>query len=98
MFLLEPDKPGGKGSADRLADGIDARLCDLNKDYQELRQDGALAAPEVQLVPPGGFARWMRLRRGLGGQNKLPRVVTDPDHFADIRHIALDGKGVANDQ
>ncbi len=98
VFLLEPDKPVADGLALRMANGIDAWLCDLNKDYEELRQEGAVGVPEVLLIPPGGFARWMKLRRDLGGQNKLPRIVTDSDLFADIRHVALDGKGVSNDQ
>ncbi|MFC3614827.1 GH3 auxin-responsive promoter family protein [Lutimaribacter marinistellae] len=92
-FLVEPDKQVADNVAGRMAEAIDSRLCDLNKDYHELRKDGALGAPEVRLVPPGGFARWMRLRRNLGGQNKLPRIVIDPDLFADIRNIALKDKG-----
>lgn len=43
-----------------------------------------MAAPEVVFVSKGAFASWMRSRRALGGQNKVPRVVTDADLFDDI--------------
>ena len=89
MFLIEPTEPTTAASADRLAAGIDTRLAALNDDYAELRRDQAFDAPQVQLVPPGGFARWMKLRRNLGGQNKVPRVVTDPELFADIARVVL---------
>ena len=44
----------------------------------------AIAAPEVMFAPKGAFAAWMQSRRALGGQNKVPRVVSDEDLFDDI--------------
>ena len=97
LFLIEPAVPATANGSDRLATAIDTRLCALNEDYAELRRDQALGAPQVRLVPPGGFAAWMKKRRKLGGQNKVPRIVTDPNLFADIVRTALDPKGQAND-
>ena len=36
----------------------------------------------------GGFAAWMTGRRKLGGQNKLPRIVNDPDLIAALQSFA----------
>jgi hypothetical protein len=30
--------------------------------------------PEVRVVKPGGFAKWMEQRGKLGGQNKVPTM------------------------
>ena len=97
LFLIEPALPATANGSGRLATDIDTRLCALNEDYAELRRDQALGAPQVRLVPPGGFTAWMKKRRKLGGQNKVPRIVTDPDLFADIVRTVLDPKGLAND-
>ncbi len=97
LFLIEPAAQAITSDSDRLASAIDARLCALNEDYAELRRDQALAAPQVRLVPPGGFATWMKIRRKQGGQNKVPRIVTDPDLFADIARTVLNVKGRASD-
>jgi hypothetical protein len=32
----------------------------------------------VTFLPPGSFTEWMRARGKLGGQNKVPRVISDP--------------------
>ena len=69
----------------------------MNEDYAELRREKALMAPQVRLVPFGGFAAWMKKRRKLGGQNKVPHIVTDPELFADIAQTALDPKRQTDD-
>ena len=38
--------------------------------------------------PPGGFAAWMKSRGKLGGQNKVPRIVNDPELWAALRDFA----------
>ena len=97
LLLIEPAVPANADGSDRLATAIDTRLCALNEDYAELRRDQALGAPQVRLVPSGGFAAWMKRRPKLRGQNKVPRIVTDPGLFADIVRSALDVKGQTND-
>ncbi len=54
---------------------LDGELCRLNEDYEAHRVgDLTMLAPEVQIVPPGGFTAWMRSRGKLGGQHKVPRM------------------------
>ena len=48
-----------------------------------------MRAPEVCVLPRGGFAEWMRRRGRLGAQNKVPRVISDPELFADLRAFAV---------
>lgn len=90
LYLIEPAAPVDPMIEVKLAKSIDANLRALNEDYGELRKgDLALTAPEVRLLPPGQFLRWMKSRRGLGGQYKVPRIVTDNALFDDIRSVVL---------
>lgn len=41
--------------------------------------------PVAHAVAPGTFAAWMKARGRLGGQNKVPRVINDPELFAHLR-------------
>ncbi len=73
----------------RFAGAVDAALGELNHDYRAHRADGwGLDPPRVEVVPPGGFAAWMKRRGKLGGQNKVPRVVHDAELFRDLRAFA----------
>ena len=69
-----------------MAHAIDRELQARNADYQEHR-GLQLLAPRVLLLPPGSFARWLRRAGRLGGQNKIPRTVADPQRFAEILEI-----------
>jgi hypothetical protein len=81
-FAITPDD----SRVAAFADALDRRLADLNDDYRAHRAGGfGMAAPRVQVVPPGFFARWMHARGRLGGQNKVPRVINDRQLFADLR-------------
>jgi hypothetical protein len=44
--------------------------------------------PEILAIRQGGFADWMRQRRKLGSQNKVPRIINEPTLFADLRAFA----------
>jgi hypothetical protein len=85
----------GSGAPDHCAvrefgDRLDECLQDLNADYATLRAKNlGLGAPDVIAVQPGTFARWMKKRGRLGGQNKVPRIITDADLFADLGAFAL---------
>lgn len=98
VYLVEPIENASDISARQFAGSLDSRLSELNGDYEELRRNRAVGAPEVRVVPNGGFTRWMELRRGLGGQNKVPRVVTDPELFDDILQTVTKLKGGPDDQ
>ena len=62
-----------------------------NLDYQAHRAGGyGLRPPEIAVLRQGGFAEWMRRRGRLGSQNKVPRVIADPELFADLRGFAAE--------
>ena len=88
---------GGERSANGLdsgrqahfAEALDATLCRLNDDYAAHRAGGyGMDAARVRFLPPGAFAAWMKSRGKLGGQNKVPRIVSDPELFAALRRFA----------
>jgi hypothetical protein len=90
-WLLESAAPSPPGAAAGLAARLDAVLRAANDDYRAHRDGRQLGAPEVVLLPPGAFAGWMRAEGRLGGQNKVPRVVADPERFeAMSRSLAGD--------
>jgi hypothetical protein len=73
---------------DTFAQVLDRRLCQLNDDYDsQRRNDYGLKPPKVRFVPPGTFAAWMKRRRQLGGQHKVPRIITDEALFSDLREF-----------
>jgi hypothetical protein len=83
-WLVEPAATAAdpRALAPRLAAMLDAALITGNDDYAAHRRGAQLDAPEVVLLPPGAFAAWMRAEGKLGGQHKVPRVIADPERFA----------------
>ena len=70
----------------RFAAEVDAVLMRVNEDYAAHRAEGwGLNPPRIAVLPPGGFAAWMRDRGKLGGQHKVPRVINDAELFAALR-------------
>ena len=68
---------------------IDRELATRNEDYEERRAIATgLGAPEVCAVPSGSFAQWMKGRGKLGGQNKVPRVISDAKLLAGLLEFA----------
>ena len=94
LYIVEfGAEPGGTGPDAgrqvRFAETLDAALCRLNDDYDAHRAGGyGLDAARVRLMPPGGFAAWMKSRGKLGGQNKVPRIVNDRALFAALQAFA----------
>ncbi|MGF1640000.1 MAG: GH3 auxin-responsive promoter family protein [Rhodospirillales bacterium] len=69
-----------------FASHLDAHLAAANEDYAVHRKgDYGLGRPRVHPVAPGTFAAWMKSRRQLGGQHKVPRVITDDALFRELR-------------
>ena len=65
---------------------LDRDLSATNEDYAAHRAAGfGMKPPEVQAVPPGTFAAWMKSRGQLGGQHKVPRIILDQDLLANLR-------------
>ncbi|MDJ1016244.1 MAG: GH3 auxin-responsive promoter family protein [Paracoccaceae bacterium] len=84
-YLVETETPLSAEVENEFTSMLDALLRAANEDYQELRKDDlAVAPPKVTFVESGAFAAWMQSRRALGGQNKVPRIVTDKELFGDI--------------
>jgi len=80
-------------SADQLAElalKIDANLCKRNEDYEAHRAAGfGLKPPSIKAVLPGFFAAWMKSRGKLGGQNKVPRIITNMELFGGLERFKL---------
>lgn len=68
---------------------IDSELCRRNDDYRAHRSGGfGMDPPQLLIVNRGTFAAWMKSRGRLGGQNKVPRIITDQALFQSLRAFA----------
>lgn len=93
LFIVELSHAPEHAEA-RFGEVLDATLAELNADYVDHRRgDFGMAPPRVVLVAPGTFAAWMRRRGKLGGQNKVPRVISDESVLADLRRFVGDARG-----
>ncbi len=64
---------------------LDKRLCERNEDYEAHRSQGfGLRPPTILAVQAGCFAAWMKSRGKLGGQNKVPRIITNRDILSEL--------------
>ncbi len=85
LFAVECAGTAAPDAIRVFARTLDATLAAGNADYAAHRAgDTGMRPPEIRLLPPGRFARWMRERGRLGGQNKVPRVVTDQTLLARL--------------
>lgn len=67
---------------------LDKTLQSINSDYEAKRyKDLALVKPIVHSVPIGTFYKWMKKRKKLGGQNKVPRLVNNREYLEDILNM-----------
>lgn len=82
----------GEPELDRFAADVDRDLCAHNGDYAAHRSSSAgLCAPRVRRVSPGTFHDFMKWKGKLGGQNKVPRVVSDEKERAFLERHATAG-------
>ena len=94
LYLVEPGSERAGNGLDaaqqaRFAAALDTTLCRLNDDYAAHRAGGyGMDEARVRFLPAGGFAAWMKSRGKLGGQNKVPRIINDPELFAALRRFA----------
>ena len=90
LHIVEFAEAGvGGARLERFAGALDSVLAALNDDYAAHRAGGyGMDAPRVTVMPPGGFAAWMRARGKLGGQNKVPRAINDAGMFRALRAFA----------
>ena len=89
IFILEFQAERPLPEPEKFMVIVDSALQDDNDDYRAHRSGGfGLKRPHLFVARPGTFAAWMKLRGKLGGQNKVPRIITDADLLADLRHHA----------
>ncbi|MGO9985095.1 MAG: GH3 auxin-responsive promoter family protein [Rhodomicrobium sp.] len=85
LYAVEFSALVSPGDCAKFARLLDERLCALNADYAAHRAgDFAMLAPTVEVLPHGTFARWMKSRGKLGGQNKVPRILLDTGLFESL--------------
>jgi len=91
LFIVEfAEDAVGAERIRAFATALDAALAATNADYATHRTGGyGLKPPSVEAVGPGAFAAWMKQRGKLGGQHKVPRVITDPGLLDDLRRFAV---------
>lgn len=57
---------------------LDQELKNVNSDYEAKRyKDMALRPPQVKVMPPYTFYKWLKSKEKLGGQHKVPRLSND---------------------
>lgn len=89
LYVVEFERPVSPDLLPGFVEAIDRGLIRRNLDYEAHRAgEFGMLAPQVCVLPPGGFAEWMRRRGRLGAQNKVPRVISDPELFSDLRAFA----------
>jgi hypothetical protein len=81
-FVVEIQPPTDNAGAARFAAALDASLAEQNADYRDHRS--AMRAPLVTVVRTGAFTDWMGSRGKAGGQNKVPRVISEESQFKSL--------------
>ena len=93
LFMVEFAAAPGEDRIDAFASALDRFLAATNDDYRAHRAQGfGLDPPRVEALLPGTFAAWMKGRGKLGGQNKVPRIIDDPELLEGLRRVAR-GRG-----
>lgn len=78
-FSCPPD------DVEAFADTLDAKLQQLNSDYEAKRyKDINMVRLKIVVAQDGLFERWMRKRGKLGGQNKVPRLSNSREHIDEL--------------
>ncbi len=82
-WALEFSKPPSDQA--RFNEVLDLELKRLNSDYEAKRYESmVLQPPVVRVMPVGTFYDWMKTRRKLGGQNKVPRLSNTREHLESV--------------
>jgi hypothetical protein len=88
LFIVEFAARMEDAALSTFARRLDEMLCGGNQDYYAHRSgDFGMAAPRVAAVAPGSFAAWLKVQGRIGGQNKVPRVLSDPAIFRSLREF-----------
>jgi GH3 auxin-responsive promoter len=86
LYVVEfADHYTSKEQSDVFSSEIDNILCKRNEDYEAHRAKGfGLKAPTLRIVKQGTFKNWMASRGKLGGQNKVPRIISNQELFDNL--------------
>lgn len=86
IFFIEFENPPSPDALQVFSKKLDERLCERNEDYAAHRANGfGLKDPQIIPLRHGKFAAWMKSRGKLGGQNKVPRIITDLSLLDNLR-------------
>jgi hypothetical protein len=89
VLVVEFQADGSVPDTGQFTALVDGALQDDNDDYRAHRSgDFGVGLPHLLVARPGTFAAWMKRRGKLGGQNKVPRIITAPDLLADLCRFA----------
>lgn len=70
---------------------LDHTLQEINGDYQAKRfKDMALENLVVNVVPTGGFDKWLKRKGKFGNQHKVPRLSNERKHLEELKQILKD--------
>jgi hypothetical protein len=80
QWLVEFDNDVPAPDADAFGRVLDEYLRGANRHYRIRREAEAFGPPEVTVVPPGSFYRWLREEKDrMSGQTKVPRMSEERD-------------------
>ena len=80
QWLVEFEDGVAAPDADAFARVLDEHLQTVNRHYQIRREAEAFGPPEVAVLPPGTFYRWLRREKErVTGQTKVPRMSEERD-------------------
>src|SRR5207248_3952302 len=89
LYVVEfSSLPPAAAQSKNFIEVVDRELCRRNDDYRAHRSGGfGMDPPQLVIVQRGTFEAWMKSRGRLGGQNKVPRVITDQALFEALRNV-----------
>ena len=88
QWVIEFSRP--PKDVEAFADALDAKLQELNSDYEAKRfKDINMVRLQIVQAPDGFFEQWMKQRGKLGGQNKVPRLSNTREHIDSILKMMI---------
>jgi len=83
QWLIEFEKK--PKNIDYFSDVLDYNLKQINSDYEAKRfNDMVLSKPEIIEMKSGTFYNWMKTKKMLGGQHKIPRLSNNRDYVDEL--------------
>ena len=74
----------------KFTDLLDEELQNINSDYAAKRyKDIAMKKPVIHFVKKGFFDSWLRSKKKLGGQNKVPRLSNSREYIDDMLSLII---------